>query len=101
MKLLTKLPKNGILPHDDGQIYINHAKFDTNLKAIYVYCILSLKANSFCEYTKIFSNEIDPITPDVGAGLADESSYGESVEALLGFGDKYVLPTEQELIPEF
>ncbi len=37
---------------------------------------------------KIFSNEIDPITPDVGAGLADESSYGELVEALLGFGDK-------------
>jgi hypothetical protein len=35
-----------------------------------------------------FSNEIDPITPDVGAGLADKSSYGESGEALLGFGYK-------------
>jgi hypothetical protein len=54
MKLLTKLPKNGILPHDDGQIYINHATFDTNLKATYVYCISFLKANSFGEYTKIF-----------------------------------------------
>jgi hypothetical protein len=38
MKLLTKLQKKGILPHDDGQIYINHAKFDTNLKA----CLLRL-----------------------------------------------------------
>jgi hypothetical protein len=56
------------------------------LKATYVYCVSSLKANSFGEYTKIFSNEIDPITPDVGAGLADELSYGESVEAFLGFG---------------
>jgi hypothetical protein len=54
MKLLTKFPKNGILPHDDGQIYINHAKFDINLKATYVYCISSLKANSHGEYTKIF-----------------------------------------------
>ncbi len=83
---MTKFPKNGILPHDDGQIYINHAKFDINLKATYVYCISSLRANSFGEYTKFFSNEIDLITPDVGAGLADKLSYGESVEALLGFG---------------
>ncbi len=88
MKLLNKLLKNGILPHDDGQIYINHAKFNSNLKTTYVYCVLSSKANSFGEFTKIFSNEIDPITPDVGAGLADESCYGESVEAWLGFGDK-------------
>jgi hypothetical protein len=41
MKLLTKLPKKGILPHDDWRIHINHAKFDTNLKATYVYCVLS------------------------------------------------------------
>ncbi len=82
------MPKKGILPHNDGQIYINHAKFDTNLKATYVYCVSSSKANSLSEYTKIFSNETDPITPDFGAGLADESSYGESVEAWLGFGDK-------------
>jgi hypothetical protein len=88
MKLLTKFPKNGILPHDDGKIYINHAKFDINLKATYVYCISSLKTNTSGECTKIYSNEIDPLTPDVGAGLADESSYGESVEALLGFGYK-------------
>jgi hypothetical protein len=54
MKLLTKLPKKGILPHDDGQIYINHAEFDTDLKSTYVYCILSLKGNSFGENTKIF-----------------------------------------------
>ncbi len=85
---MTKFPKNWILPHDDGQIYINHAKHDINLKATYVYCVSSLKTYSFGEYTKIFSNEIDPITPDVGAGLADESSYGESVEAFLGFGYK-------------
>jgi hypothetical protein len=37
MKLLTKLPKKGFLPHDEGQIYINHAKFDNNLKTTYVY----------------------------------------------------------------
>jgi hypothetical protein len=88
MKLLTKIPKDGILPHDDGQIYINHAKFDISLKATYVYCVSSLKTNSSGECTKIFSNEIDPLTPEVGAGFADESSYGESGEALLGFGYK-------------
>jgi hypothetical protein len=88
MKLLTKFPKNGILPHDDGQIYINHTKFDMHLKATYVYCVSSLKSNSSGGCTKIFLNEIDPLTPDVGAGLADESSHGESGEALLGFGYK-------------
>jgi hypothetical protein len=88
MKLLTKLPNNGILPHDDGQIYINHAKFNTDLKATYVYCVSSLKVDSFHEYKKIFSNEFEPITPDVGVGLADELSYGESVEVGLGLGEK-------------
>jgi hypothetical protein len=88
MKLLTKIPKDGLLPHDDGQIYINHAKFDINLKATYVCCISSLKTNSSGECTKIFSNEIDPLIPDVGAGFADESSSGESGEAFLGFGYK-------------
>jgi hypothetical protein len=58
------------------------------LKATYVYCISSLTANSFGEYTKIFSNEIDPITPDVGAGLADKLSHGKSVEAWYGFEDQ-------------
>jgi hypothetical protein len=88
MKLLTKIPKDGNLPHDDERIYINHAKFDISLKATYVYCISSLKTNSSRESTKTFSNEIDPLTPDVGAGFADESSYGESGEAFLGFGYK-------------
>jgi hypothetical protein len=37
MKLLTKIPKDGNLPHDDEQIYINHAKFDISLKATFVY----------------------------------------------------------------
>ncbi len=37
---------------------------------------------------KDFSNEIDPLTPEVRAGFADESSYGESGEAFLGFGYK-------------
>jgi hypothetical protein len=58
------------------------------LKATYVYCISSLKTNSSHESTKIFSNEIDPLTPEVGAGFADKSSYGESGEAFLGFGYK-------------
>jgi hypothetical protein len=74
MKLLTKIPKDGNLPHDDEQIYINHAKFDISLKATYVYCVSSLKTNSSHDCTKIFSNEIDPLTPEVGAGFADESS---------------------------
>ncbi len=67
MKLLTK-----ILKHDDEQIYINHAKFDISLRATYVYCISSLKTNSSHECTKIFSNEIDPLTPEVGAGFAEK-----------------------------
>jgi hypothetical protein len=53
MKLLTKIPKDGLLPHDDGQIYINHAKFDINLKATYVCCISSLKTNYSGECTNI------------------------------------------------
>jgi hypothetical protein len=88
MKLLTKSPNNRILPHDDGKIFINHAKFDADLKATYVYCISSSKANFFCEYTKIFSNKIEPITPGVGVGLADKLSYGKSVEVGLRLGDK-------------
>jgi hypothetical protein len=65
MRLLTKIPKDGNL-----------------------YCVASLKTNSSHECTKIFSNEIDPLTPEVGAGFADESSYGESGETFLGFGYK-------------
>jgi hypothetical protein len=45
-------------------------KNDTDLKATYVYCILSLKSNSFGEYTKIFSIEIDPVTPNIEGGLS-------------------------------
>ncbi len=86
MKLLTKIPKDGNLPHDGERIYINHAKFNISLTATYyVYCVSSLETNSSRECTKIFSNEIDPLTPEVGAGFADESSYGESGEAFLGF----------------
>ncbi len=88
MKLLTKIPKDGNLPHDDERININHAKFDISLNATYVYCVSSLKTNSSRECTNIFSNEIDPLTPEVGAGFADELSYGESGEAFLGFGYK-------------
>jgi hypothetical protein len=88
MKLLTKIPKDGNLPHDDEQIYINHAKFDISLKTTFVYCISSLKTISSHESTKIFSNEIDPLTPEVGVGFVDKSSYGESGEAFLGFGYK-------------
>jgi hypothetical protein len=78
MKLLTKIPKDGNLPQDDEQICINRAKFDISLKATYVYCVSSLKTNSSCESTKFFSNQIDPLTPEVGAGIADESSDAES-----------------------
>ncbi len=85
---MTKIPKDENLPHNDERIYINHAKFDISLKATYVYCISSLKTNSSRECTKIFSNEIDPLTPEVGAGFAEESSCGESGEAFLGFGYK-------------
>jgi hypothetical protein len=86
MKLLTKIPKDGNLTQDDEQICINHAKFDISLKATFVYCVSSLKTNSSCESTKFISNEIDPLTPEVGAGIADESSDAESGEAFLGFG---------------
>jgi hypothetical protein len=58
------------------------------LKATYVYCVSSLKTNSSSKCTKIVYNEIDPLAPEVGAGFADESSYGESGEAFLGFGYK-------------
>jgi hypothetical protein len=88
MNLLTKIPKDGFLSHDDEQIYINHAKFDINLKATYVYCVSSLKTNSSSECTKIFSKKIDPLPPEVGAGFADKLSYGESGETFLGFGYK-------------
>ncbi len=88
MKLITKIPNDGYLPYDDKQIYINHAKFGISYKATFVYCISSLKTNSSHECTKFFFNEIDPLTPEVGAGFPDESSYGESGEAFLGFGYK-------------
>jgi hypothetical protein len=58
------------------------------LKATFVYCISSLKTISSRESTKIFSNEIDTLTPDVGVGFVDKSSYGEYGEAFLGFGYK-------------
>jgi hypothetical protein len=88
MKLLTRIPKDGNLLHDDERICINHAKFDISLNATFVYCISSLKTNSSRESTKIFSNEIDPLSLEVGAGFANKSSYGESCEVLIGFGYK-------------
>ncbi len=41
--------------------------------------------------TKFFSNEIDPLTPEVGAGIADKSSDAESGEAFLGFGYNHLM----------
>ncbi len=70
IKFSTKTPQKGIVLHDDGKIYINHAKFDADLKPTYVYCLSTSSANSFCKYTKMFSNKIEPITPDFGVGLA-------------------------------
>jgi hypothetical protein len=46
MKLLTKKPRNGVLPVDGGEICINHENFDTELKKTCVYCILSMKGYS-------------------------------------------------------
>ncbi len=40
------MPKNGICPTDGGKICINHAKFDANLKATHVYCILSQESGA-------------------------------------------------------
>jgi hypothetical protein len=69
MKLLTKIPKDGNLPHDDEQIYINHAKFDIGLKATFVYCVSSLKTNSSRESTKIFPLRLTPSHLKLGQGL--------------------------------
>ncbi len=56
-KLLTKLPKKGLVPVFDGEISVNHVPIDTNLQLTYVYCISSLTPNHE-ERSKYF-NEID------------------------------------------
>jgi hypothetical protein len=65
IKLLTEMPKNGICPTDGGKIYINHAKFDANLKATHVYCMLSQEADSNHEDTTKDINEIEFVTCEV------------------------------------
>ncbi len=42
LKLLTKLPKKGFVPVLGGEISVNHAPIDINLRLTYVYCISSL-----------------------------------------------------------
>ena len=66
IKLLTKMPKNGICPTDGGKICINHATFNANLKATHVYCILSQEADSNHEDTTIDINKIECVTCEVG-----------------------------------
>ncbi len=70
MKLLTKLQKNEFFHMMMGKFTSIMQKNDTDLEATYVYCISSLKANSFGEYTKIFFSEIDPVKPNIEGGLS-------------------------------
>ncbi len=50
-----------------------------------MFIVTCSRDNSFGEYTKIFSNRLTLSHLTLGQ---DKSSYGESVEAWLGFGDK-------------
>ncbi len=72
IKLLTKMPKNGICPADGGIICLNHAKFDADLKATHVYCILSQEADSNHEDTTKVINEIEFVFCEVGVEVADK-----------------------------
>jgi hypothetical protein len=72
IKLLTKMPKNGICPTDGGKICINHATFNANLKATHVYCILSQEADSNHEDTMKDINVIECVTCEVGVEVADK-----------------------------
>jgi hypothetical protein len=72
IKLLTKMPKNGICPADSGKICINHATFDANLKATCLYCISSQEADSNHEYTMKDINKIECATCEVGVEVAEE-----------------------------
>ena len=57
LKLLTKLPKKGLVPVHDGEISVNHVPIDINLRVTYVYCVSSLTPNH--EETSEYLNEID------------------------------------------
>jgi hypothetical protein len=72
IKLLAKMPKNGICPTDGGKICINHAKFDANLKATHVYCISSQEADSYHEDITKDINKIECVTCEVRVELADK-----------------------------
>ncbi len=72
IKLLTKMPKNGICLTDGGKIFINHATFNADLKATLVHCILSQDADSNHEDTRKDINEIECATCEVGVEVADE-----------------------------
>ncbi len=72
IKLLKKMPKNGICPTDGGKICINHATFDANFKATHVYCISSQEADSNHEDTTKDINEIECVTCEVGVEVADK-----------------------------
>jgi hypothetical protein len=80
MKLLTKKPRNGVLPVDGGDICINHQKYDTELKKTYVYCILSTKDYSLypdetrTTFNALFDNDI--IESFVG-DIVDDLSHGK------------------------
>ena len=66
------MQKNGIRPTDGGKICFNHAKFDADLKATHVYCILSQEADSNHEDTAKDINKIECVTCEVGVEVADE-----------------------------
>ncbi len=56
-KLLTKLPKKGLVPVLGGEISVNHVPININLRLTYVYCLSSLTPNH--EETSEYFNEID------------------------------------------
>ncbi len=57
LKLLTNLPKKGLVPVLGGEISVNHVPIDINLWLTYVYCISSLMPNH--EETSEYFNEND------------------------------------------
>ncbi len=57
LKLLTKLPKKGLVPILGGEISVNHVPIDINLRLTYVYCVSSLTSNN--EETSQYFNEIN------------------------------------------
>ncbi len=57
LKLLTKLPKKGLVPAHDGEISVNHVPIDINHWVTYVYYVSSLTPNH--EETSEYFNQID------------------------------------------